>query len=104
MRFVVQMEDMINDDGNIEVVNVFECFGEYSNLHEAKAVAQKLVEDIKNHKCQYTKEISHPYNWIGVVISKYHSDNIKGRRPNNGAPGSVVDVIEIADIPPEVWN
>ena len=104
MRFVVQMEDMINDDGNIEVVNVFECFGEYNNLHDAKVAAQKLIEDIKYHKCQYTKEISHPYNWIGVVISKYYSDSKRVGLPNMDKPNRLVDVIEIEDIPPEVWN
>lgn len=104
MRYIVQMEEIINDDDNMETFDIWECFGEYGNLKDAKEVANELANNIRNHSCQYTEEVSDKNNWIGVCISKYYSDSGRGRLPKNARPGGLVDVIEIAEIPPEVWN
>lgn len=106
MRYVIQMEEVIVDDESMETIDVWEHFGETNNIKEAREIANKLVDDIKNHKCMYTAEISDINNSIGVCISQYYSDTGHNYwvQKNGSVPNGIVDVIEIAIISPKEWN
>lgn len=92
--YLVQMEEVINNNDCMETIDVWEDFYDYTdNLDEAKANALKLLNDIKKHKVSEIFEVSDPNNHIGVCISVYKEED-----------NSILDVIEIGDLTPNEWN
>ena len=92
--YLVQMEEVINNNDSMETIDVWEDFYDYTNnLDEAKANALKLLNDIKEHKVSEVFEISNPNNHIGVCISVYKEED-----------DSILDVIEIGDLTPDEWK
>ena len=108
MRNVIEMQEVeITEDGE-ETIDIWDDFGEYKSLKEAKEAAEKLVAEIRNHTCPAIFEIIDPNHSIGIVVAQYYELNrgplmfAQGNRPY--MPGSIKDVIDIAMIPPEEWH
>lgn len=86
---VIEMQEVeITEDGK-ETIDIWDDFGEYKSLKEAKEAAEKLVAEIRNHTCPAVFEIADPNHSIGIVVAQYYG---------------IKDVIDIDMIPPEEWN